>query len=262
MNNKGHFHAMFIECLDSASSFCDPTTHSNPFSSSSPSSSPLSTPALDNEIVIPSVVNLCVTSSIPNFDLCDDLYIPHPLKFPLAYASVDFKYTSMISMVSLFNALLDSGCTHHIVCDRHLFRSYLEKSISVGTANCGSLEALGTGDVKFWYPFGDHTVIFILHGCLHTPGAPINLLSVGALVEWGMSCLFSPGGITKVFYPCSHSKLPGFTFSATVSNHLSFLKLDFIAPSVSDLPVALPAQVQDPPASSFPHLKQDSMLWH
>jgi hypothetical protein len=148
---------------------------------------------------------------------------------------------SLLSMVNSFNALLDSGCTHHVVRDRALFRDYVEELISVGTANCGSLNALGCGDVEFRYPFGDRNVIFTLRGCLYAPTAPINLLSVGVLVERGMSCLFLPGGITKVFYPDHHPKLPGLTFSATVTNRLSFLLLDFIPPS--SMPSSVPQAV-------------------
>jgi hypothetical protein len=112
--------------------------------------------------VVPPIANLCVASPIRTFDICDDLYIPCPLKFPahLACTTIDFKSASLVYMVSLYNALLDSGCTHHIVHNHNLFCSYLVKPISVGTANCGSLEALGTGDVKFWYPFGDRQVTF------------------------------------------------------------------------------------------------------
>ena len=264
MSNKGRFHAMFVECLDNASSFCELPMVSD----AAPPSSPSSPPFLDDEIVIPPLANLCVTSPTPNFDIHDELYDRCSIKFPSprAFVSIDFKTASLVSMVSVYNALLDSGCTHHIICDRRLFLSYVERPISVGTANCGSLEALGTGDVAFRYPFGDRHVVFTLRGCLFAPGAPINLLSVGALVERGMSCLFSPGGITKVFYPRDHPKLPGFTFSATVTDRLSFLKLDFLPPS-SCSPVAFPAQVLPAPPSvsaisSFPRVKQDSLLWH
>lgn len=59
------------------------------------------------------------------------------------------------SMVNSFNTLLDSGCTHHVVRDRALFCDYAEKSITVGTATCGFLEALGSGDVEFRYRFQD-----------------------------------------------------------------------------------------------------------
>ena len=151
MSNKGRFHAMFVECLDNASSFCDPSIHSDTIS---PPSSPVCTPILDDEIILPPIANLCVTSSSHNIDLCDDLNFSRFPKFPAyAFPSIDFQSASMVSMVSLYNALLDSGCTHHIVRDRRLFCSYIEKPISVGTANCGSLEALGSGDVEFCYPF-------------------------------------------------------------------------------------------------------------
>ena len=128
----------------------------------------------------------------------------------------------------------------------------------MGTANCGSLKALGTGDIDFHYPYGDHLVIFTLRGCLHAPTALINLLSVGALVECGMSCLFSPGSITKVFFPQDHSTLPGFVFEANVSNCLSFLKLDFVQPVVPKPPVVSLVSSN----YSFPCLKLDFMLWH
>lgn len=254
MSNKGRFHAMFVECLDNASSFCDTIT-------ASPSPSPSIPPVLDDETVIPPIANLCVTSPISNFDLLHDLYDYCPIKSssPIALASIDFQSASLVSMVSLYNALLDSGCTHHIIRHRSLFASYLEKPVSVGTANCGSLNALGTGDVCFRYPFDGRHVLFTLRGCLYAPDAPINLLSVGALVERGMSCLFSPGGITKVFYPRDHAKLPGLAFSATVTNRLSFLRLDFVSPVLSSPPSAFPALVE---SSSFPRLKVDSMLWH
>ena len=125
--------------------------------------------------------------------------------------------------------------------------------------NCGSLQALGTGDVSFHSPYGEHTVLFTLCGCLHAPDAPINLLSVGSLVEHSMSALFTPRGLTTVSFPPDHPNLPAFSFSASVHHRLSFLKLDFISPVVS--PAALPA-LANLPALTFPHLKQDSALWH
>lgn len=88
--------------------------------------------------------------------------------------------------------------------------------------------------------------------------APINLISVGAFVERGMSCLFSLGGITKVFFPGDHPALPGLVFKANVSNCLSFLKLDFIQP----IAVTHPAVSFVSSDYSFPHLKPDLMLWH
>jgi hypothetical protein len=268
LNNKGRMHAMFAECLESAFLMDSDT----PFDSSSRPPSPQTPPIIDNDLFLPPIANLCVSSFPANSDIRDDLYYrcDPELIIPFAYTSADFQNTAFLSMIDQFNALLDSGCTHHIVRDRALFQNYTSKAVSIGTANCGSLNALGSGDVEFRYPFGERHVIFTLRNCLHAPSAPINLLSVGALVERGMSCLFSPGGITKVSYPDTHPKLPGFAFSATVLNRLSFLNLAFISPSVPALSsvTAFPAHAPVPPLStppsaySFPRLKLDSMLWH
>ena len=130
----------------------------------------------------------------------------------------NFDSAAFIALGNVYNAILDSGCTHHIIRDRALFRNYVEHALSVGTANCGSLDALGTGDVEFRYSFGDRSVTFTLRGCLYAPMAPINLLSVGALAERGLCCLFSPDGTTKIFYPDDHPRLPGFSLSASVVN--------------------------------------------
>ena len=113
--------------------------------------------------------------------------------------------------------------------------------------------------------YRSHFVTFTLQGCLYAPTAPINLLSVGALAEQGMSCLFSPGGITKVFYSDDHPRLPGFSFEASVVNRLSFLNLNFVASPASLVSVALPVSHPVPSNSSaysFPRVTQTSMLWH
>ena len=250
LNNRGCVHAMLAECLENAL-----LSESMLLTeSSSLSDSPNLSPTLDNELFPPPIANLSVASVMPNSDVHEDIYTRCDFKLLpcLALASVDFNSAALISLVNLYNALLDSGCTHHIVQDRALFRNYTSRAVSVGTANCGSLEALGTGDVEFCHPFGDRHVIFTLRGCLYAPSAPINLLSVGALAECGMSCLFSPGGTTKIFYPENHPRLPGFSLSAIVVNRLSFLNLFFIPP---DLPLVSTVY-------SFPRVKMDSILWH
>ena len=111
----------------------------------------------------------------------------------------NFDSAAFIALGNVYNAILDSGCTHHIIRDRALFRNYVEHALSVGTANCGSLDALGTGDVEFRYSFGDRSVTFTLCGCLYAPMAPINLLSVGALAERGLCCLFFSWWYYKYF---------------------------------------------------------------
>ena len=263
LSNKSRIHAMLAECLENA--LLSPDLPALPTDSPSLSNSPVLSPTLDNEIFVPPIAHLSVASFLPNEHVREDVYnwCESKLLPRLAFASLDFKSAALLSLTSLYNALLDSGCTHHIVRDRALFRNYSAQPVSIGTANCGSLEALGTGDVEFRYVFGERQVIFTLRSCLYAPSAPINLLSVGALAERGMSCLFSPGGITKIFYPESHPRLPGFSLTATVVNRLSFLNLTFIPPDVTVHPTAFPAQTVLPlPAYSFPRVKLDSILWH
>ena len=114
------------------------------------------------------------------------------------------------------------------------------------------MDVLGIGDVEFRCPFRDRHVVFTMRGCLYAPEAPINLLSFSTLVECGMSCLFSSGCLTKVFYPQNHtSKLSGFAFSAVVMNRLSFLKLVFLPPAQAPLDSVLPKYTTfDQPSSS------------
>ena len=276
MANKVRVHAMFAEYLENT--FTVPDEAQPPDIISSTPASPIIPPLSDSDYFLPPIANLCVTSFSTNSDDRGDLYIRCDPKFPfhVAFTSTILQPTALLSMAGSYNALLDSGCTHHIIRDRFLFRDYSPKSISVGTANCGSLDALGSGDVEFRYPFGDRSIVFTLRNCLYAPTAPINLLSVGALVERGMSCLFSPGGIMKVFFPSDHPKFPGLTFSAAVSHRLSFLQLMFLPPVDPSAPLAFPAALTSPdtvdPSSlpvsfpttqlSFPRLKLDSMLWH
>jgi len=149
-----------------------------------------------------------------------------------------------------------------------LFSNFVSKTTSVGTATFGSLEALGSGDVDFRYPYADNHVTFTLRGCLFAPTAPINLLSVGVLIERrGMSCLLSPAGITKVFFPSDHPELPGLVFRPNVTNHLSFLTLVFIPPAatipnpsvfpVQSCPISLPTIPADSSTPShLPHATQ------
>ena len=259
LNDKSCMHVMFTECLEgafSAFSVLDAIldAHIPPDPTASPP------PTIDDQIIVP-ITAMCISATPTNPDLFQDLYYSSDHKFPnLAFSSsVDFTSIALLSITALFNALLNSGCTHHIIKDRSLFSNYVSKAISVGTANCGSLQALGTGDVSFHSPFGEHLVLFSLCGCLHAPDTPINLLSVGSLVERGMSALFTPGGLTTISFPSDHLNLPAFSFSTTVHNHLSFLKLDFVLPVVS--PAVLP-DLMALPALTFPQLKLDSILWH
>ena len=99
---------------------------------------------------------------------------------------------SCASITNSFNTILDSGCTNHIIRDRALFWMYREdQAVPVKTANCGILQTLACGDVKYRVPFGQQQIVLTLHNCLHEPDAPLNLLSVGAMQEKCMQIHFN-----------------------------------------------------------------------
>ena len=138
------------------------------------------------------------------------------------------------------NSVLDSACTQHIIRDRSLFWSYDPAGAkSVGTANCGTLKMLATGDVKLRLVIDDGTdapihVNWMLRNCLHTPDCPINLISVGTLNEAHMSITFMPDSITTLTFPNDPEKLScltGKSFPARVINMLSFLNCNFTYPA-------------------------------
>ena len=129
-----------------------------------------------------------------NQNLLHDVYAMHesPAK-PLALvASSKIEHTAYLSLGRKFNSCLDSGCTDYIITDRSLFQNYnTAGAVDIGTANCRSLSAKGSGDVTFRVPFEDCFVLFTLCGWLHDPDAPINLLSVGALNKSHLTVTFN-----------------------------------------------------------------------
>ena len=133
------------------------------------------------------------------------------------------------------------------------------KAVSIGTANLGSLAALGGGDGSFRVPYIDHlgkprNVMFTLQGCLYAPDAPINLLSIGALNENGLTVTFNPGALTDLSLPIDDPDLPGFTFHATVFRRLSLLNCNFIEPGDNQPSVFS--------AVTFPAVTPSPSLWH
>jgi len=124
------------------------------------------------------------TSTLPvNNNIYFDLYQPSvmPTTF-LSLANLSPSYLSSIN--TLFNFILDSGCTHHIIQDRLFFWTYdTSHAIQVKTANCGMLETLAKGDVKVCLLCGTKTIVLAFWDCLHAPSTPINLISVGTMQE-------------------------------------------------------------------------------
>jgi hypothetical protein len=187
-----------------------------------------------------------------NIDLFFEAYLSSLPKFPSNHAFSFSVSTSTLPSIAdalpvillacafSFNLVLDSGCTHYIICDRALFWSYdTTLATPVKTANCGSLQTLACGSVRFCVLSDGHTVTFILNDCLHASDAPINLISVGVLTEKGVIFTFSRGQTTIAFL-FDHPVLPSFSLNATILNHLSSLDCDFVFPPV-------------PPTSSLPN---------
>jgi hypothetical protein len=132
-----------------------------------------------------------------------------------------------------YNLVLDSGCMNHIFCDRSLFWTYdTSLAVPVKTANYGFLQTLAHGSVCFCITLGSRSVVFVLKDCLHASDAPINLFSVGALVEKNLDVSFVKDR-TVLTFPTSHPVLSGLSFKAVVLYHLSFLNCDFVLPLVA-----------------------------
>jgi len=175
---------------------------------------------------------------------------------------------------SRVNTLLDSGSTHHIIRDKSLFSNYdMAGATSVGTANCGVLLALGSGDVALRLPIGERFVTLRLKGCLHAPDVPINLLSVGVLQSRRIAVRFEAGTssippFTELVFPSDHPVVPGYVLHASVFRNLSFLSCTFIIPT---LPSAFPAvsssttpstPLSPPSDLVFPRIVLSPALWH
>ena len=176
--------------------------------------------------------------------------VPTLEDIPLALASIS----------KPFNSALDSACTNHIIRDRNLFHRYdPDGGVPVKTANCGFLETLAIGDIKFRMSINGRTIIWTLKNCLHAPTVPINLISVGALQEHHLSVNFSYQK-TTVSFPKDHPDLAGLSFEATVHRRLSLLDLDFItAPPIGD---SITPVVPDLACPVFPVTPITTDLWH
>ena len=88
-----------------------------------------------------------------------------------------------------FQALFDSGCTHHIIRECNYFWMYHpEGAVPVGTASSGTLTTKARDIVKVRVCMEglNIAVVLTLHNCLHAPNSPFNLLSVGAFLEANM----------------------------------------------------------------------------
>ena len=230
------------------------------------SSNPLPSSSLSdvNEDLSPLFVALGTTPFVPststsvvNNNVFFDLYRTGVMPFALSLTEdSDSSPVSFAAVSHLYNTILDSGCTNHIIRDCSLFWTYdVSLAVPVKTANCGVLETLAKGDVKFCIQCGMKSVVFTLHDCLHAPMAPINLLSVGTMQERRMRVHFNEDA-TVIHFPSNHPTLAGLSFTAAVVRRLSFLHCDFVPP---DLPISDGTEVAFP---TFPVVEKKPALWH
>ncbi|KAF5374000.1 hypothetical protein D9615_009908 [Tricholomella constricta] len=173
----------------------------------------------------------------------------------------------LASIADRFNAILDSGCTVHIIRDRKYFWTYdTTLAVPVGTANCGTLTTLAKGEVRFRINMDGTDQVICLRDCLHAPDVPINLLSVGSLAEKDMRLVFEKN-TTSIHFPDSVPHLSEHPINATVVCRLSFLHLDFVLPSSTAAPSSLddflvfPAIEQQPSDLVFPHVELTICYW-
>ena len=114
-------------------------------------SSPTLLPLSDSDTLLPPIANFCVTPFSVNSDFVEDAYSWCDLK-PFSHYAFTLpspQHIALLSLSQVYNVLLDSGCTNHIIWNHSLFHTYVSQEVSIGMANCGSLDAIGTGNVKF-----------------------------------------------------------------------------------------------------------------
>ena len=235
---------------------------------------------VESEIPLPSVAALSLTPAIapaPVSDIVDTVNDDLLFEYYVLGESKNFAFSALQDFSALldlqspsvaftasvfpFNALFDSGCTNHIFRERHVFWTYdTTRATPVKTANCGFLNTLARGSVRFRLTSGDRSAVFVLKDCLHAPDAPLNLISVGAMTEKGATFTFAPGH-TSVLFPTPQPSVPDFLFPATLLHRLSFLNCDFVLPSSS----SSVSSTVDPDmalVASFPAVPLTPDLWH
>jgi len=216
------------------------------------------TPSPSDEGASLSFATFGTTSFVPtpmNKDVFFDVYRTGVILTALSSIS-ELSPVCLLSILECYNSILDSGCMNHIIQDRSLFWTYhTSLAVPVKTANCGVLETLAKGDVKFCIKCGSQSVVIVLKDCLHAPSAPINLLSVGEMQEQCM-CVHFDEDITTIHFPSDHPILAGLNVQATIISHLSFLQCHFLAPT---------APVMDGTEVAFPTFQipeKTPVLWH
>ncbi|KAF5323122.1 hypothetical protein D9611_009267 [Ephemerocybe angulata] len=130
-------------------------------------------------------------------------------------------------------AVLDSGCSQHIIRSREAFSSFRVASITVGTAANKPLVAHGCGTVRIPIRLSDGTSrVLVLLDCLFAPDCPVNLLSVGRLVDGlGLRVMFAAS--KTYLWEYIQGVRPTAFLSLTRRNNLTYLGCTFLPASLS-----------------------------
>ncbi|KIK15338.1 hypothetical protein PISMIDRAFT_115344 [Pisolithus microcarpus 441] len=150
------------------------------------------------------------------------------------------------------STILDSGTTTHLIRDSSFFWTFTRDStVSMKTANQGSLGTEGYGDCVAILKLGDRRIRLRLEHCLYAPNAVVNLLSVGRMTERGWELRFKGGPSWCEMY---HANEP--LGSVDMRGQLCFLDVEFICPPNS------PDSVITPGFTAFTPSALTWDLWH
>ncbi|KAG2058763.1 hypothetical protein BDR06DRAFT_1003940 [Suillus hirtellus] len=143
--------------------------------------------ATPNALTSPANTNLPSSSTQSTLDLaCTIIEEVHDDSLPDA--------DDMACIISQsMSMILDSGMTSTLITAHEFFWTYSDDShVTVKTANHRRLPTLGYRDCIADLTIRGKTHCLHLANCLHAPGAMINLLSVGYMVEKGWAVSFLP----------------------------------------------------------------------
>lgn len=190
--------------------------------------------------------SLSIDTSVPTYDnstldrcyfLSDFAATVSAMGSPCLALSVDAERRRLMGV-------WDSGCTQDIVNVRHVFHSFRPICMAVGTANKQPLMVQGIGTVRFPLRFADGSVkVITLLDCLYAPDCPVNLLSVGRLVDRvGLRVLFDEA--RTICWEHNPTQRPRRVAVMPRVNHLTMMRLEFIPPppKLSRLEVSLSAR--------------------
>jgi hypothetical protein len=202
----------------------------------------------------PEVVNL--VSGLPDHlrELSCAAIAELPMDSPMASSMPSPEDYACITQQT-FSTLLDLGCTSHLITDAAFFHSYdPSKACNVKTANHGTLLTLAHGTCVALVMYNGHQTCVTLRDCLHAPGAVINLLSAGRMVEAGFEVRMKD---RKLVILAPESKGAYVLAEGPMLNRLFFADVNFLHP---DAPAVLSPMRSE--SVSFAPVQLTQNLWH